>query len=690
MDTMLQNKMLKVTVVENSIINLNVVCRSLPKPQETEDLQGAKVPAVPVQRKGQEADETALYTKDISVNKKTSFKAASISQHSVSWSEMNCSGYVLNIVKQGYRLEFIEEPAELYNKTPQHRWADNEFKTIQHEISISVKLGIIEVASPCPDQVLSPIFLVNKRDGSKRMILNLKRLNTYLAYKHFKMEHLNQARDLIKKDCYLASIDLEKAYYSIPIHIEHRKYLRFNFDGKIYQYTCLPNGLASAPRIFTKIMRVVFSYLRSSGFSSVVYLDDTLMISPTAEHCKQNVNATLELLQKLGFHINWEKSHLQPTKEIEFLGFILNSTTMELKLTQTRLQDLQTVVSTLKVQRSVTIRQLASVLGKIIAALPAYTYGKLYYRNIESCKIDALKINKGHYDRKCSLTEEAIHDLTFWETCAHKDNGTPVHSSSPLDVIYTDASLSMWGAVLGENHVGSAWKYQDLELTNSNINALEILAVLKAMESFHQQLANKTVLVRCDNTTAVTYINNMGGQHSNQCNKLAKELWKFNISHGIFLEAAHIAGVENTQADFMSRLNENTEWSLKDSVFELICSEFGHPDVDLFASKFNKKCNQYISWKKDADAVAIDAFTIDWSLFVLPYAFPPFSLLSQVTNKIYNHGGQTIVIVYPAWPAQTWYPALMSKVNRSIILPDQPFKKPHPLKNLKMMCGVIY
>ena len=64
---------------------------------------------------------------------------------------------------------------------------------------------------------------------------------------HFKMESLQSAVQLIQKDYWMAVLDLKDAYYSVPINPQHRKYLRFEFK----EFTCLPNGLASAPRVFT-------------------------------------------------------------------------------------------------------------------------------------------------------------------------------------------------------------------------------------------------------------------------------------------------------------------------------------------------------------------------------------------------------------------------------------------------------
>ena len=209
----------------------------------------------------------------------------------------------MDVIRNGYRLSFTNHPTALmgpycdfYNG---HK--PEEVPYIISEIEKLYHLGVVVPAESSMDQVLSPIFLTDKKDGSKRMILNLKRLNRYIEYQHFKMEGLNTVKDLITQGCYLASVDLEKAYYSVPIHKEHRKYLRFEFQGSTWEFTCLPNGLASAPRIFTKLMKIPFSSLRAKGLKSCIYIDDTCLFGDTFDECKRNVDATVTSMQLAGF-----------------------------------------------------------------------------------------------------------------------------------------------------------------------------------------------------------------------------------------------------------------------------------------------------------------------------------------------------------------------------------------------------
>ena len=71
-------------------------------------------------------------------------------------------------------------------------------------------------------------------------------------YWHFKMDNLSTVLNMVRQDCYMTSIDLADAYYTVTVFCMDQKYLLVQLEGKLSKYTCLPNGLSSAPRIFTK------------------------------------------------------------------------------------------------------------------------------------------------------------------------------------------------------------------------------------------------------------------------------------------------------------------------------------------------------------------------------------------------------------------------------------------------------
>ena len=90
---------------------------------------------------------------------------------------------------------------------------------IDAEIEKLISKGVIEPASHEEGEILSNIFIRPKTDGTHRMILNLKEFNKFVTYHHFKIDTIHTITKLMSKDCYMASIDLKDAYYSIPVEI---------------------------------------------------------------------------------------------------------------------------------------------------------------------------------------------------------------------------------------------------------------------------------------------------------------------------------------------------------------------------------------------------------------------------------------------------------------------------------------
>lgn len=131
------------------------------------------------------------------------------------------------------------------------------------------------------------------------MILNLKKLNELINYKHFKMEDLEQGIRLINKGCYMASVDLRHAYYSVKIAVEQLRFLCFKWQGKIYQFTCLPNCVAEGPRLFNKVMKSVLAKLKEMCHIITSFLDDTLISHNTIVGCYESIHATVEFLRKI-------------------------------------------------------------------------------------------------------------------------------------------------------------------------------------------------------------------------------------------------------------------------------------------------------------------------------------------------------------------------------------------------------
>ena len=111
-----------------------------------------------------------------------------------------------------------------------------------------------------------------------------------------------------------------------------RQFFRFIWGDKPYQFTCLPQGLASTPRLFTKLTKPALAHLRARGLTIVCYIDDCIIISPSAKQLERDIATAVSLFDNFGLTIHSAKSHLQPATSIEFLGFQLDSMAMSISL----------------------------------------------------------------------------------------------------------------------------------------------------------------------------------------------------------------------------------------------------------------------------------------------------------------------------------------------------------------------
>ena len=150
------------------------------------------------------------------------------------------------------------------------------------------------------------------------------------------------------------------------------------------------------------------------------------------------------------------------------------------------------------------------------------------------------------------------------------------------------------------------------------------------------------------------------------------DLWALTVTHNMWFSVAHVRGVSNQAADSQSRLfNDRTEWALPLSVFQKLQKNYPQMDVDLFASYANHKLEKFVAWRHDPQAWAVDAFTLCWKQFVLPYIYAPFSLLMRVFQHIIRDQVQTVLLL-PTWPSQPWWPLLLNHlVDFPIILPAE-------------------
>ena len=146
----------------------------------------------------------------------------------------------------------------------------------------------------------------------------------------------------------------------------------------MYQFNCLCFGISSAPRVFTKIMKVIFSHIRKTGISAFFYIDDSLLEAASPKLCRDQAGILMSMLTNVGFFINYEKSCLIPSTRIEYLGHIIDSVAFKVYLPEEKIEKILKSCSDILTSKSLTIRLVAGLIGLFTSAKYAIRLAPLF------------------------------------------------------------------------------------------------------------------------------------------------------------------------------------------------------------------------------------------------------------------------------------------------------------------------
>jgi hypothetical protein len=186
--------------------------------------------------------------------------ASRLKNFATRWPSVTSDQWVLDVVREGLANDFISKPVQ--KVTPPQITMSAEMSAVcDAEVrELLSKRAISEVTDGSSGFVCSFFCIKKKQAGQFRPIVNLKPLNKFIRYQHFKMENLESVRFLFRKGDWLAKVDLKDAYFTVPVRKSQHKYLRFRWKERVFEFNCMAFGLAPTPRIFTKILKVVMAF----------------------------------------------------------------------------------------------------------------------------------------------------------------------------------------------------------------------------------------------------------------------------------------------------------------------------------------------------------------------------------------------------------------------------------------------
>ena len=517
----------------------------------------------------------------------------------------------------------------------------------------------------------SRVFVVGKKNNSSRLVIDLSLLNLLLIVPKFKMETVEKIAQNITGPMWGCTIDLQDAFFHVPVGWAFQKFLAFVVDGQVYVFQFLPFGLASAPWAFSRVIKPVKGFLHLSLVRIHSFLDDFLFLHPSREGLLEMTSVVLALFQKLGISVNLPKSNFQPSQKVEYLGVLFHLDSLQLSLPEAKVLSISSLSRDMAHSSHRSRRQMESLLGLLNWASYLVPLGRL--RLLPLLKWMNLFSSPASRDLLIPLPHSFTSLLSVWQDLPFLRTPVPMSIPVPSLQLMTDASLSGWSGVLLPHRISGCWSP---ELASHSMNWLELMAIFLSVQHFLPLLRNSTVLVMTDNTTAVSCLRRQGTLRSDPLMSLSTLLLEFCLLHSISLVPKHLSGALNVLADQGSRLSPvSTEWSLDPQTFGWISSLAGPFQVDLFATRDNRQLRSFVSPFPDPLACGTNALSLHWDQWSSIFLFPPVPLLSEVVSRLSSFAGSG-ALVAPHYPQSGWFPNLLLRAKYHLPLP------PHSLSQL--------
>ena len=131
------------------------------------------------------------------------------------------------------------------------------------------------------------------------------------------MLSVSQVRLALRPGDWLVSLDLESAYWHVPVHPRFGRFLAVQVGARVLQFSVMPFGLYIAPWVFPKLPRGVAAGLTRAGVASLMFLDNWLLHAASRERVLLGLSSTLEICGRMGFRFTIAKSRLSPTQSLD-------------------------------------------------------------------------------------------------------------------------------------------------------------------------------------------------------------------------------------------------------------------------------------------------------------------------------------------------------------------------------------
>lgn len=525
----------------------------------------------PVTRAIAASDKVQLQARNIAPPVSTPINIDVLSKELSGHPDSHFVANLINSLRYGTPVGYIgpRQPRISRNLQSAAQHPDVVSSNLTKEIALGRVAGPFQ-SPPLPNLQCHPVGVIPKKHSNEwRTIYHLSypegdSVNDHIPKDPYTLQYVrvDDAIRILKSlgpGSFMAKTDLKSAFRLIPIHPDDWDLLGIHWNNQYYVDLYLPFGLRSAPFLFNQLSDALEWVLKHNyGLKHVLHiLDDFFIAEPTRLKCLSSFSTLLRFFMSVHAPVVASKT-LGPSQVLEFMGIELDSTRMEARLPEDKLQRTRALLTSFTKRRSVRLVELQSLIGTLQFACKAVVPGRTFLQRM-------INLTRGVPSRfhHIRLNKEFFKDLTMWKAFLSGWNGRSFFldstvSTSPDLELYTDAasSVGFGGYFNGQWFQGKWLPHMHLSPTKGiSIEWQELFPIVVACALWFPHFSGKRIQFWCDNESVVAIINS-GHSKAPRIMDLLRFLVLLSMKHNFFVRARHVPGVSNDIADALSRFQD--------------------------------------------------------------------------------------------------------------------------------------
>ena len=480
--------------------------------------------------------------------------------------EKYLAGYddtLLDYIKYGFPMGYVgptsDTPSTVnHPSATQFRPQIDEF--IQKEKSLGGLIGPFDDPPIIEWAHISPLMSRPKADPTKRRVitdLTYPREHSINAYikKNIVMGMMNthslptvdvvvdRVLD-IGPNAYMFTIDVSRAYKNFKSCPLDWPLLAVNWNGGHFVDVTMPFGARASSGHMQRVADAIVATLAARGIVAHMYLDDLVVVAGSEQQAWEQYDIARSLLEELGLPEAHDKSQ-PPATRIKWLGIHVDSVHGTLSIPNDKLDEVIAIVRSYTTKRSLSRKQLQSVIGKIMHIAKCIRTARLFLARL-------LEKLRGAKRLHININSSMRSDLKWLSEFASTWNGVAVFPKTfPVREVVVDACLDGIGAATHRSAYAFPLSAASDQL--SNISEIEAINVAIALQTFVAESdRGKCIRILCDNLPAVQVLQSGRGRNKAML-EAARATWMVQALYQVTIVYEHIPGRLNFLADALSR-----------------------------------------------------------------------------------------------------------------------------------------